>query len=682
MAISPQENGAGDQVAEHSDPVLIEGQFLVDKDTPLVEFSLPSAKAYEVSDQRDAGRQLFALVCIPGLPVRLEHASELISMDHIGVMTLVTWDVAFWPLINQKTIIMIYERPLGGSVIGAIKRGVFKVTDDNFQTIILDPVFRAIEHLNANNITHREIRAENLFFMDNQHQEIVIGDCITCPPGFDQPVIYEPVHRAMASPSGRGTGDLSDDLYALGVTIIVLILGEKIHQFETLEELFAAKIEEGTYSALCGNRRLFSSIQEPARGFLIDDIDERWGLDEMSQWLNGRKQNSRKHTPSRKATKPYVFMEKSYFSPRVLAHAFTKNVKKGAEEIKNEELEIWLRDSLGEKDLALSINAIAIAATTHENEVRNSDDHIVTKASILMDPLGPIRFKGLSFIPDGYGATLAVELLRRNTMQTAAEVLRYNLPKIWYEAPTREIRDTSSYKFQIIFREMSGILQTVGPGFGIERCLYELNSSLPCQSSLITEQCVVDIGELLPSLDNVADRIDKQIRPLDRHVTAFIASRFKTPIQEQLSALSEQKDSSFLTGMLGILALLQSKTNKQPLYALTSWVGSLLGPIIETYFNLFTRKRIEKEIPDIVRQGSLLELLKLVESPEIRQQDSEDYEDACLEYNTVELQIQDIKSGDLSSPEAAVEQGQKFSALSSLVILMIFVTILFLSEIS
>jgi hypothetical protein len=682
MAISPQENGAGDQVAEQSDPVLIKGHYLVDEDTPLIELSLPSAKAYEVSDARNRDKQLFALVCIPGLPVRLEHAPELISMDHIGIMTLVTWDVAFWPLINQKTIIMIYERPMGGSIIGAIKRGDFKLGEDNFQSIILDPVFRAIEHLDANNITHREIRAENLFFMDNEHREVVLGDCITCPPGFDQPIIYEPAHRAMASPSGRGAGDLSDDLYAFGVTIIVLILGERILEYETLEELFTAKIEEGTYSALCGNRRIFNSIQEPLRGFLIEDLDERWGLNEMSQWLNGKKQNSKKHVSPRRATQPYIFMEKSYFNPRVLAHAFTKNVKEGAKEIKDEELEIWLRDSLGEKDLASNINAIAVAATTHENEARSNDDHIVTKASILMDPLGPIRFKGLSFIPDGYGATLAVELLRRNTMQTAAEVLRYNLPKIWYEAYSAKARDNSSYKFQIIFRKMLGILKSVGPGFGIERCLYELNSSLPCQSSLITEQCVVDVKELLPALDNAADRTDKKLRPLDRHVTAFIAARFGTSVEKQLSALSEQKNSSFLIGMLSLLALLQSRISDRPLCALTSWVGSLLGPTVETYFNLFTRTRIEKEIPDIARQGSLLELLNLVDNPEIRQQDTQDFEDACLEYNMVEEQIQDIKSGDLSSPEAAVEQGQKFSALTSLVVLMIFVTILFLSEIS
>ena len=376
-------------------------------------------------------------------------------------------------------------------------------------------------------------------------------------------------------------------------------------------------------------------------------------------------------------------MEKDYLSPRVLAHAFTKNVKEGAMAIKDEKLEQWIRNSLRENDLALSINTISVASAAHENDVRFNDDHIVTKASILMDPLGPIRYKGLSFMPDGYGATLAVELLHRNTMQTAAEVLRYNLPKIWYEAPSEQMRDVFSFKFQMTFREMSGFLQNVGPGFGIERCLYQLNNSLPCQSSLVSESCVVDIHELLPALDKIADETDKKLRPLDRHITAFIAARLGPSIENELSELSQQKDSSFLLGMLRLLALLQSKSkSQQPLYALTSWVGSLLAPTIETYFNLFTRQRIEKEIPRIVRQGSLLELLDLVDNSQMRDQDTKDFDNACLEYDTIETQIQEIKSGDLSSPEAAVEQGQKFSALASIVLLMIFISILFLSEFS
>ena len=53
MAISPQENGAGDQSAGGTGPVLINDQFLVDVNTPISELDMPSAKAYAVRDRRN-----------------------------------------------------------------------------------------------------------------------------------------------------------------------------------------------------------------------------------------------------------------------------------------------------------------------------------------------------------------------------------------------------------------------------------------------------------------------------------------------------------------------------------------------------------------------------------------------------------------------------------------------------
>ena len=288
--------------------------------------------------------------------------------------------------------------------------------------------------------------------------------------------------------------------------------------------------------------------------------------------------------------------------------------------------------------------------------------------------------KGLSFIPEGYGTTIAIELLRRNSMQTSAEVILHGIPEIWYSAPTEKFRDEPSFDFQSVFGRMKAILVVNGPGFGVERCLYDLNPSLACQSPLIAEQCVVEIQDLLPALDAVADKTDKKLRPLDRHITAFIAARFKERIDPHLRALAEPKDSSFLIGMLSLLAYLQWKLKGEPVYALTSWVGSLLGPAIKTYFSRATRREIEEDMPRVVRQGNLPELFDLIDNAEKRRRDLENYEEARFEYSMAEEQIQDIEKGELSSPEAPVEMGQKFAAMSSLVISMIVVSILVLAE--
>jgi hypothetical protein len=680
MAISPQENGAGDQVAGNAGPVLINDHYLVDVNAPINDLDMPSAKAYAARDRRNQDVELFALICTPGLPTRIDVMRKLKDERHIGLMQIVSWGVTFWPLMNQETIIVIYERPLGGSVTAAVANGDYHVNEYELQEIFIDPLYHAIREMGAKNASHREIRVENLFFMDKEFKEVVLGDCVTCPPAFDQPVIYEPVERGMASPGGRGTGSIADDLYALGVTLVILTAGKKMIEYKSAEDLFTAKIEQGSYSALCGKRRILVPIIEPLRGILSDDLSERWGTDEMNLWINGKRQTPMQRKPSIKAKTPYTFMEKDYFNPRSLAFAFTMNVKEAAKAIKVEDLETWLRRSLGDGDLADSINSIAAAAAIVENEFRGSDDYVVMKSSILLDPVGPIRYKGFSFIPEGYGAALAVELLRRNSMQTAAEVISYSIPEIWYNAPTDAMRDDLSYDFQSIFARLKAFLQVKGPGFGIERCLYELNDSLACQSPLIAEQCVVNIEDLLPALDSIADGTDKKLRPLDRHVTAFIAARFKERIEPHLNALAEPRDSSFLIGMLSLMAYLQWKLKEESLYALTSWVGSLLGPAVNTYFSRATRHAIEEEMPRVVRQGSLPELFDLIDNAEKRREDSEGYEEARFEYATAEEEIREIEEGDLSSPEAAKESGEKFAAMTSILISMIVISIFVLSE--
>lgn len=681
MATSPQESGAGDQAVGASGPVLINDQFLIDVNAPISELDMPSAKAYAARDRRNQEIELYALVCTPGMPVRTDFIQKMKNERHVGMVQVITWEVAFWPPINQETIFVIYERPLGGNVHDAILSGEFTANEYIIQEMFIEPIFRAIKEMAMHNVHHREIRINNLFFTDKERTLIGIGDCTTSPPGFDQPILYETVERGMAAPGGRGSGSISDDLYALGVTMVALILGKRMVEYKSAEEMFRAKVEQGTYAALCGKRKIPVPLIEPLRGILSDDITERWGIDEMNMWVAGNRQTPMQRKPAIRTEAPFHFMEREYRNPRILAYAFSKNVPEAAKAIKGEELTIWLRRSVGNAELADMIEGVVASANINENETRGSDDYVVAKTTILMDPEGPIRYKGLSFIPEGYGTALAIELLRRNSMQTSAETILHGIPEIWYNAPTDKARDEASFDFQSVFGRLKAILVVNGPGFGIERCLYDLNPSLACQSSLIAEQCVVEIQDLLPALDAVADKTDKKLRPLDRHIAAFIAARFKERIDPHLRALAEPKDSSFLIGMLSLLAFLQWKLKGEPVYALTSWVGSLLGPAVKTYFSRATRRDIEEDMPRVVRQGNLPELFDLIDNAEKRRQDLAHYEEARFEYSMAEEQIQDIEKGELSSPEAPVEMGQKFAAMSSLVISIIVVSILVVAEI-
>ena len=41
---------------------------------------------------------------------------------------------------------------------------------------------------------------------DEDHEEIIFGEFVTSPPGFDQPIVFETIDRGMAGEGGRGLG--------------------------------------------------------------------------------------------------------------------------------------------------------------------------------------------------------------------------------------------------------------------------------------------------------------------------------------------------------------------------------------------------------------------------------------------------------------------------------------------
>ena len=60
-------------------------------------------------------------------------------------------------------------------------------------------------------------------------------------------------------------------------------------------------------SFLCGNERLPMSLLEPLRGLLHDDDGERWHLDQLDVWLNGRRMTTSGKRATPRADMPMNF---------------------------------------------------------------------------------------------------------------------------------------------------------------------------------------------------------------------------------------------------------------------------------------------------------------------------------------------------------------------------------------
>ncbi|MEO5337633.1 MAG: hypothetical protein H7841_12170 [Magnetospirillum sp. WYHS-4] len=660
-------------------PAVLADRFLIDPAVHLPDYDSPSARAYAVEDRRDSSRQLFALVCTPGLPARVRLMAQLKGAAIRGLLPLVEWGAIHWPPSGQHCMVAVFERPKGGRVVPLDAAKIARINEYDLPRRVIEPILVALQDLNSRgSAVHRAIRPTNLFYLDESRQEIVLGECVTAPPGFDQPVISEVIERGMANPAGRGDGTMADDLYALGVTLVFLLLGYSPVGDMTEEEILIAKVEQGSYASICGNARVPLSMLEPLRGMLSDDPRERWGIEALDLWINGRQMTPIQKRAAQKADAPFAFGGHNHVTTRTLARSFSRNVREAAKVVRTEHFENWIRRNMQMPTLGDMIGNLLKEAEQQKQLPAGSDEVVIAKVCMQLDPAGPIRYKALSFMPDGFGSMIAVELLRQGNNQMSGEVLARDLPGFWLTQQGAFYPEYAVWERN--FTQLKGFLKINDVGYGIERCLYELNPEMPCQSAILLKHYVATIRDLLPALDEAAKTADLKTNPMDRHIGAFIAARFNENIDPHLRALADSKEETFLIGMLSLLAFLQWRLRIEPMYGLSSWIGGLLGPAINTYHSRTTRREIEKEIPKLVRQGSLPDLFDLIDNPEKRRLDINAFNVACQQFAEAEAEVEKIENSEAANAESMERVGQQAAAMTSVVITMIVVAILFIVQ--
>ena len=79
-------------------PGVLRDRYTIRSNEPLPDMSTPNAEAFVAADKRDPKRPLFALICRPDLPVRVNVMRAIKGMQGAGQMQLVEWGPMNWPL--------------------------------------------------------------------------------------------------------------------------------------------------------------------------------------------------------------------------------------------------------------------------------------------------------------------------------------------------------------------------------------------------------------------------------------------------------------------------------------------------------------------------------------------------------------------------------------------------------
>ena len=638
---------------------LVQNRYRVYPKMPLTVLDMPNAKAFHAEDAAEPAHRVFALVCRPDLPVRKDHIKARSGLKQEGLLPLVDAGSAFWPAFGRKTMVLIYEIPAGGRIVQSKSYGKL-LPDEEAEKISkwVRPLLNGINELASHNLTHREIRPDNLFYLDAEKTKVVLGDCISSPPAYDQPATFETIESSMCLPEGRGNGSISDDLYAFGATMICLGVGYDPVAHLSVDELLQQKIAKGSYATLIGEERVPLALIELFRGLLADNIKQRWNVSSTTLWADGRRLTPVQAQAAKASQRPFIFNDAEYFTYRSLAYAFSKNWDTAADAIRSEKFQSWIERGFNDKVTIEAIRKSLDKALVNFSTKEKQDDFFIARTCMLLDPEAPLRERKLSFMPDALGTMLAMNFSDNKKTKKLIGMIGTGYMESWYEIH-RNMAGEQRVK------EMQAILQKAAPGMGIERLLYDLNEGWPCQSPLIVKDYVDDIRDLLPALENVAKRISQKTEPIDRHMAAFISVRYGKKISEYISWLNSPKEHIVIQGILNIFSLLQRTFGPEHLYSMTGWIGGMVGPVIESYHNTEKRQQLEKNLPKVIRKGSFPEIYSFLEDRQERSYDLNYFERAKKEYIKLAEEIEFLTGNREQREEEGLMLGNQVAATIS-----------------
>lgn len=626
------------------DEVILAERYRVLPEAPIAELELAGAPAFAARDMRNPERALFARVLEQRLQPRIDVAIQLKLVREARVMAPLEWGPVVWEA-GVRRFAVLFDRPDTGPVMSALDARIKPILPEEICRKILAPAIITLGDFARRNITHRAIRPDNLYMLPGSGG-LLLGECVSAPPAWHQPAAFETVESAMTQPAGRGAGQIADDLYALGATILFLSLGRCPVAGMPDAELIAAKLERDSLTALSGGERAPAHLREALRGLLADDPAERWTLDDLAQWLGGGLRRQVQPPAQRRVDRGFEFAGREYKNLRLLADAFGKDWNGAVQILRGRTLDAWLKRSLPDPAFAVDV-AGAVSAAQHDSNPSVAEGKMVMRVCTHLDPGGPLRFKGAAVTVEGFGGALAQAVLAEDRAATAAlsEALAKGIPIDWSQLRVAHAAvDVDG--IGKTFKRLQQFLRQSGPGYGIERCVYEMNPYLPCLSPMLAGRYIHTLGELLPVLERIVAQHGGLPSLVDRHVVAFVASHFNKRVDTELAAMDDGRSDSIRAklGVAGLFAKLQEQYGPEALPSLTGWLAKEIAPASAQFQSRTLREQVRRNLGVIAGGGSIPELVRCLNDDSLRARDDQARLAAVHEYAATLREIAELQS--------------------------------------
>lgn len=644
---------------------LVKERFEINFDEPLRWLDTNGALAYKVTDRIDPRRDLFALVCGNETAPRSSLLPYLKSIDHPNLMKMVEYGTITNPLRNTRTIAMIYATPQGGKIMDSLDEVNYHGNPGKFKNVILG-LLSAVEALKGYNITHRAIRPDNIFFKTKEKTDIIIGDCAAAFPAYYQPAACECIESLMAVPAGRGNGSDKNDIYAIGVSCLSILLGKELLDDLTTPEVLRLKLKKGTYYTLAHDEKIPNQFTPLLKGLLADTPELRWNYIQSYNFLEGKANSFSTHINVEKSKRSLTINNEKCYTAQEVAYNLYTYPDEAYELIKSGKVLEWVKNGLENDKIGAAIEKLVKQSPEDE-----SHDLLIAKVCILIDHNAPIHIKDISVFPDGAPKAIFYCLKKQIDISSFYDLFGTDLIRMWYleQENLRSPSNAAEFKIYISRNDI---------GYGIDRIMYDFDDDLPCVSPLIGDEFVNSAPRILRALDRNYPNIKGQVLPYDKNIIAYLRCKMGKKIDGILIDLNSSKEDIQISAIIRLYTDMQNKYGPIQLVNLGKWLSGISKPVIKSYHNIKLQKAIERELLKVSKDGKLMEICKVLENAEARQKDKEQFSLVEKEIHRLLAEKNKIINSGYKLDEEAQDLAVRFaSILSVLTMITSFVFNLF-----
>ncbi|MEM6833120.1 MAG: hypothetical protein AAF562_05795, partial [Pseudomonadota bacterium] len=416
----------------------------------------------------------------------------------------------------------VMQRPGGGKVFNGVPVG-----DKLLRTVLIPDIINCFKTLHDEGLSYRYLSPERVYYRTDQQDQVMLLECFSVPPGLEMPFSYESIPNGMVEPTARGEGGPHEDYYALGVFITHMITGRDPIGGRSEQSYQQARMNQGSYAACLSGSNITGAVSALLRGLLQDDVEQRWGYRDVMNWLNGELRRAAPSGSQWTLPQPVSVAGRTMTDRRALAAAMQAQPDAAESMLKRKNTTQWVAQIAPGSDAHQAIvNLLEYGNTTKRVDASgNGKDAILARYCSLLDPMGPIRFRSLTLMPDGVGPYYAANFLQGNK-ERLSDLRTLMTGNVWHGLmELRALMTTDESQVDQMTSRVSWLKDAQHVADGLERAFYALNEGLPCHSNQLGDAFALTPVQVLKALDKRSRGTADGIKLDDKDLLAFLAAR-------------------------------------------------------------------------------------------------------------------------------------------------------------